>query len=155
MTKYFLFSTASRPALGLIQPPIQWVPGLFSLEVTWLECEADHSPPSSAEVINKWSYTSTPQSIFMAWCLVKHRGKFTFFTFMGYIYWTSEARVILLKLGFKRFINMFCCIGCIVCACPLYGMLLSEWQWTISVKCKSVNTGTRVWFNYTFSVWLS
>jgi hypothetical protein len=25
-----------------------------------------------AEVRNAWSYTSTPQYIFMAWCLVKH-----------------------------------------------------------------------------------
>jgi hypothetical protein len=40
--------------------------------------EADHSPPSSAEVNNAWSYTSTPQYIFMAWCLVKHRDNFTF-----------------------------------------------------------------------------
>jgi hypothetical protein len=27
---------------------------------------------------NAWSYTSTPQYIFMAWCLVKHRDNFTF-----------------------------------------------------------------------------
>jgi hypothetical protein len=40
--------------------------------------EADHSPPSSAEVKNAWSYTSTPQYVFMAWCLVKHRDNFTF-----------------------------------------------------------------------------
>jgi hypothetical protein len=26
---------------------------------------------------NVWSYTSTPQYAFMAWCLVKHRDKFT------------------------------------------------------------------------------
>jgi hypothetical protein len=42
-------------------------------------CEADHSPPSSAEVKNVWSYTSTPQYVFMAWCLVKHRDNFTFY----------------------------------------------------------------------------
>jgi hypothetical protein len=35
--------------------------------------EADHSFPSRAEVKNEWSYTSTPQYVFMAWCLVKHR----------------------------------------------------------------------------------
>jgi hypothetical protein len=33
--------------------------------------EADHSPPSSAEVKNSRSYTSTPQYVFMAWCLIK------------------------------------------------------------------------------------
>jgi hypothetical protein len=40
-------------------------------------CEADHSPPSSAEVKNSWSYTSTPQYVFVAWFLVKHRNNFT------------------------------------------------------------------------------
>jgi hypothetical protein len=40
--------------------------------------EADHSPPSSAEIENAWSYTSTPQYVFMARCLVKHRDNFTF-----------------------------------------------------------------------------
>jgi len=39
--------------------------------------EADHSPPPNAEV-NAWSYTSTHHYVFMAWCLVKHREKFTF-----------------------------------------------------------------------------
>jgi hypothetical protein len=43
--------------------------------------EADHSPPSSAEVKNAWSYTSAPPVPFMAWCLVKHRDNFTFLTF--------------------------------------------------------------------------
>jgi hypothetical protein len=41
--------------------------------------EADHSPPSTAGGSgNAWSYTSTPQYVFMAWCLVKHRDNFTF-----------------------------------------------------------------------------
>jgi hypothetical protein len=47
--------------------------------------EADHSPPSSAEVKNAWSYTSTPQYAFMAWCLVKHRDSFYLFTFLCYL----------------------------------------------------------------------
>jgi hypothetical protein len=37
------------------------------------ETEADHSPPSSAEVKNAWSYTSTLSFVFMAWRLIKHR----------------------------------------------------------------------------------
>jgi hypothetical protein len=40
---------------GPTQPPIQWVP--------WVKRpgrEAVHSPPTSAEVKNKWIYTSTP-----------------------------------------------------------------------------------------------
>jgi hypothetical protein len=40
--------------------------------------EADFSPPSSAEVKNAWSYTSTHQYVFMAWCLVKQTDNFTF-----------------------------------------------------------------------------
>jgi len=35
--------------------------------VKWLGREADHSPPSSAEVKNVRSYTSTPQYVFMVW----------------------------------------------------------------------------------------
>jgi len=56
----FLCDTMSRPALGPIQPPIQWVLGALSLGVKRPGREADHSPPSSAEVNNAQSYTSTP-----------------------------------------------------------------------------------------------
>jgi hypothetical protein len=45
-----LFTTSSRTALGRTQPPIQWVPGALSLRVKRPGREADHSPPSSAEV---------------------------------------------------------------------------------------------------------
>jgi hypothetical protein len=64
------------------QPPIEWVIGALSLRVKQPGREADRSPPSSAEVKNAWSYTSTPQYTFMAWCLVKHKDDFTFFTFI-------------------------------------------------------------------------
>jgi hypothetical protein len=33
--------------------------------------EADHSPPTSAEVKNMWIYTSTPPYVFMAYCLIR------------------------------------------------------------------------------------
>jgi hypothetical protein len=46
----FLFTTASRTALGPTQPPIPWVPAALSLGVKRPEREADRSPPSSAEV---------------------------------------------------------------------------------------------------------
>jgi hypothetical protein len=54
-----LLTTASRPALGLTQPPIHWVPGALSLGVKRPGREADHSPPSSAGVKNACSHTST------------------------------------------------------------------------------------------------
>jgi hypothetical protein len=49
--------------------------GLFCWGVKQLGREADHSSPSSAEVKNAWSYTSTPQYAFMAWCSVKAQGQ--------------------------------------------------------------------------------
>jgi hypothetical protein len=56
-----LFTTAvCRPALGPTQLPIQWLPGAVSVGVKRPVRDADHSPPSSAEVKNALSYTSTP-----------------------------------------------------------------------------------------------
>jgi hypothetical protein len=46
----FLFTTASRTALGPTRSPIKRVPGVLSLEVKWQGHEADHSSPSTAEV---------------------------------------------------------------------------------------------------------
>jgi hypothetical protein len=56
----FLFTTASRTALGFTQPPTKLVPGALSLRIKRPGREAVHSPPSSAEVKNAWNYTSTP-----------------------------------------------------------------------------------------------
>jgi hypothetical protein len=70
----FIFATAFRPALEPTQSPILWAPGALTLEVKRPGREADHSPPSSAEVKNAWVYTTTPPYFFKAWCLVKHRG---------------------------------------------------------------------------------
>jgi hypothetical protein len=58
--KNFLFSTSSRTALGPAEPPIQRVPETLSPGVKWPGREADHSPPTSAEVKKMWVYTSTP-----------------------------------------------------------------------------------------------
>jgi hypothetical protein len=46
----FLVTTASRTVLGPTHPPIQWVPGALSVGVRRPGREADHSPPSSAEI---------------------------------------------------------------------------------------------------------
>ena len=53
------FPHLSRPALGPIQPPVQWIPGL-SWGKVWSGRDADPYIPASA-VVRKWqSYTSTP-----------------------------------------------------------------------------------------------
>jgi hypothetical protein len=56
----YLYTSVSRPALGLNQLPSQWVPGTLSLGMKRPGREADNSAPSSAEVKNVWGYTSTP-----------------------------------------------------------------------------------------------
>jgi hypothetical protein len=38
---------------------------------------------------NAWSYTFTPQYVFMAWCLVKHRDNFTFYLLPYFPYFLS------------------------------------------------------------------
>jgi len=62
----FLLATASRPSLGSTQPPIQGVPGVPTTGEKWPGRKADRSRPSTAEVRNSWSYTSTAQYVFMA-----------------------------------------------------------------------------------------
>jgi hypothetical protein len=73
--RHGLDTTASRLALRPTQPPIQCIPGDLFLGVKRPGRESDHSPPSSAEVKNTWSYTSASQYVFMAWCSVKAQGQ--------------------------------------------------------------------------------
>jgi hypothetical protein len=58
----FLFSTASRPAPGPTQPPIQWVPGPLSPGVKWPGREVDHLPPSNAGVKNGGAIPQIPNT---------------------------------------------------------------------------------------------
>jgi hypothetical protein len=51
--KSFLFSPASRPALGPTQLPIQWVLGALSPGVKRQGPQTHHSPPTSAEYKKK------------------------------------------------------------------------------------------------------
>jgi hypothetical protein len=60
-TLFLLLAIASRPAVGPTQPPIKLVQGVLSPWVKRPGREADHSPPSSAEVKNIWSCASTLQ----------------------------------------------------------------------------------------------
>jgi hypothetical protein len=76
LTKYHAMTTYPlifKPT----QTPIQRLPGALSLGVKQPDRDADHSLPSSVEVKNARSYTSTPLYVFTMWCLVKHRDNFT------------------------------------------------------------------------------
>jgi hypothetical protein len=45
--------------------------GLFPRSVELPRREPDHSPSSTVEVKNACNHNSTPQYVFMAWCLIK------------------------------------------------------------------------------------
>jgi hypothetical protein len=49
---FFLYSVASRPALGPAHPPIHWVPWALSPVVKRPGHEYNYSPPCNAEVKN-------------------------------------------------------------------------------------------------------
>jgi len=78
---FFLFATESRPDLGPFSLLTNVNCGgwkLFPPDVKRPEREADHSASSSAEVKILWAFISTPQYVFMAWCLIKHTDNFSF-----------------------------------------------------------------------------
>jgi hypothetical protein len=62
-----IFSTSSRPVFGPTQPPIQWALGAVSLGVKRPGREADHSPPTSAEVMKKRG-SINPLPHMPSWC---------------------------------------------------------------------------------------
>jgi hypothetical protein len=59
----------TRQALEPTQPPIRCVAGALSPWGKQSGREADHSPPSDAELKNLWSYTSAPSYVLTEWCL--------------------------------------------------------------------------------------
>jgi hypothetical protein len=74
------FASAHRPDPGATQPPVQWVLGAPSSSVNRQAPEANHSPPTSAEVKKTWIYTSTPPYVLMAqWLVSETRYNFTFY----------------------------------------------------------------------------
>jgi hypothetical protein len=82
---FFSSVTASRPDSWLTPPSIQWEPGALSLGVKHPECEANHSPPPSAEVKNDVAVSPTLPYVFIAWCLINyaHRHLYLYQTFFG------------------------------------------------------------------------
>jgi hypothetical protein len=69
----FPFTTTSR-TVGLTQPPIKWVPGALSLGVKRPRREADHSPPSNAQV-KEWVelYLHSPNTLSWRSTQLRHR----------------------------------------------------------------------------------
>lgn len=55
----------SRKEMGPIHSPAEWVLGAVPRGINWSGREADHAPPSSAEVKNVWSYNSNSSYDFM------------------------------------------------------------------------------------------
>jgi hypothetical protein len=88
--------------------------GVIYCGVRRLGRDVDHSPPSSADAMNEWSFTSAPRT-----CLLEMgRRKFTFFYFSCYsnltrhssralIYWVSDTKVL------HEFVSCLCdtCTG--------------------------------------------
>jgi hypothetical protein len=68
----------SRMAPGCTQASVQQKQVALPPGIKWRGHEPDHSPPYSAKVKNKWSYTSTPPYVFM----FMYRGNITFFFFL-------------------------------------------------------------------------
>jgi hypothetical protein len=66
----FLFTTASRPALGTTQSSNQWVPGALFLGVKRPGCETDHPPPPCA-------IPPLPNTPHCCGAQLKHRDNFT------------------------------------------------------------------------------
>jgi len=70
------FSSPPRPDLFWSPPSLLYSgTGALSPEVKRPEREADHLPPSNAEVKNVWCYISILQYILMVWCLVRAQGQ--------------------------------------------------------------------------------
>jgi hypothetical protein len=97
--RIFLFTTASRLALGPTQPPRQWIQRDLSLPVKRPVHETDHSSPSNAEVKNAWSYTSAPTIRLDSWCSVKAQGR---------LYFTFACVSPLLHVFYVVIIRQFC-----------------------------------------------
>jgi hypothetical protein len=60
--KNFYISMSSRPALRPTQSSIQWIPAAVSPGVKRPRREADHSPPTSADIKKTWVYTLLPHT---------------------------------------------------------------------------------------------
>jgi hypothetical protein len=115
----FIFATASRPAVGPTQPPLQWVLWAITPGVELSQSKVDHYPPSSSKIKNVWICIFTsPHYVFTTWCLVKqvvvfmaqclvkHRDDCTLFLFVDYLLFTFTF-LPMAHLLFRCLINTF------------------------------------------------
>jgi hypothetical protein len=109
----FLFTTAARTALGPTQPHIQWVPGALSPGVKRPGCEADHSPPSSAEV-KEWVelYLYSPNTPSWRGAYLKHSENFNFFTTLRQFPWIILNHFNLTTCVLLHFTEQQCLSNC-------------------------------------------
>jgi hypothetical protein len=104
----FIFTTASRTVLGSTQLPIQWEPGALSLGVKRLGREADHSPPSSAEVkecVELYNHSPNTPSWRGAQLKKQHRDNFTFTLVRNMVCDSNLSRALLYNWEITK-INM-------------------------------------------------
>jgi hypothetical protein len=87
-----LFSTGSRPALGMLE--------VVSLEVRRQRLETDHSPSPNAEVKSASSFTSLLPYML---CLIEHRNSFTFTYTFTHTQGVDKVMETLRNLGIKCF----------------------------------------------------
>jgi hypothetical protein len=97
--KNFLFPTSSQLALRCTQPSIQCIPEALSPGVKRPGREADHSPPTSAEVKKIWIYTSTSTYAFMSLCLISYAQE------QLYLF-TVPVYVSLLRFNFRNHLEV-------------------------------------------------
>jgi hypothetical protein len=74
---YFLFTTASRPAVGRTQPSIQWDRTVFPSGWRGRSVKLSTHLDLMPRLRMRGAIPPLPQYVFMAWCLVKHRNNFT------------------------------------------------------------------------------
>ena len=86
----------TSPSVGPNKLAVYWLPGLFSW-VKLLVHDVEHSHPSSAEVKNQWSYTSTP-SVYLH---EVDRDNFTFTIFLLFL------NYLCIFLHYSLFIYLF------------------------------------------------
>jgi hypothetical protein len=109
----FLFSTASRPALGPTQHSVKWITGAFSPGIQRLGHEANDTPLSSAEVKNCGAMHLLPHTsltlTFTLLCIERpscYRSS-SFRTlpliFSDSIYWNTEASIPFLHKNVASF----------------------------------------------------